>query len=1785
MVKNFSRRFMACLLSMALIVTYAIPISVYADVEPAEKGTTEIESAGGTLYFNEGGSWVNEEDDWAVKTTATAKEVAGAADTYDITLQVESKLAAASNEKAAIVLALDMSKSVNAENIKNEALTFIESLIDGAGNASRKVAIVEFASNVRTITPFIEANNKKLNPYGKKGVSQGVIDAINAATQNFSTEISFIETRNNPKNGNREWRCTHGRCGGKNAAWRNWNQKNSEKKENGHTHAIAGGPCSNIDGAMMMARNLLNAGLGNKGDIDGYKGSVVVITDGLTSNSSYCYAYDNGLFDYNNGRITDGIDWNSLYGGETVYMYGDKYDGLATDSLCEPEDYRYFATVASQIAATGSDLYFALPSDFGEEKFNTWLYKNSDAWINEKKEYDLEAGKEAARDAYANVLSSILGDNLFITRPRESFGSKLDQIRVAIEQNLTVSNMTVSIPMGDFIKFESCGDAGVTCPAGNMVWKPANGETANGVKKYTVTYRVKADTTTDAFAKAAGADGVVHFTAEKLDDNGWSLTTLRNDKGDLLARFDMPTFKGTVPEVNYSIEYYKYEPVQDEDGNWVAGKAVLQEGDSVNGKDKIHTFIGVDNYATKYASDNYELAAEPEGLEKEDEFSQTSGLRLKPNADNALKLYYTPKAAGVKINYTYRTIHTYEDGTTEPVTFGPISDDKNGTKYVVGTTFKANAATYLDKDEIRYELVAAESDNTTITVNEDADKNVINLVFEGKVDHRDKANFKIYRRIDEGEWGLVNGRWEVVYNTPGAINWAAPWMQNGADEDWRVGMSVPIDIYDGLDEGITYVDNDMGIKPTGENNDKMSLLLTAKAKDANGEEQFNSLTLIYHKAPADTRKAATITVNHVYTYVKTTVNENGGVDTETLVDHVEVPETVTGWYVGETFTPTKQLVYGGKTYVNNETLESRTLGDGENTFTIEYGLIEVPDSATVTVIHHYMDEQTVYEDGEATGLAWTENTGLAKSETVSQIAVPDGRDFITRDIYVGELFKALPIEQPENAEGYDVRRDENKNLLGPDGEIVPNSMILTSNAEKNVIDIYYFKEVAAGSSITVQHKYITYKDIIDTNGKLLKDQPQEAVYGEEVTLDGKTGAGYEIKPIVEFNNVKYELVEADKAKLTGKFKKVGGNGTVELTYVRHIGDKDLTPGFLKVAFRLIERKQVLKNNELTTEYYTFTKEENGSRHYADEMVFSPLITQDGIKVFAPGETTAEAIPSKVYVGQKFTLDLPQTVTESEMIEDGSDAVYTKEDGSAEVTVGAKILPIRRAALDGLVVEGDAPIDRPIVVELTTANVITYGRTIELAKNDINVVRVVTTLTSDDEGNPASSTTSAAVKAGTVYEGQYLELSTAGLEANQTFTGLTVENATASAIVDGNTNVTITDISKAATVTLNYTVDLSKHARGTVTHNFIRHDLDGKVEDVVETKEVKIDRYAGQSYTATDERYGSFTDRVEVVGGSWTIKLHEGDDNNLTINYYDDYESLTGAKVLVNHVYFKTDASGLLTTHTAIEMTKPQVLVKKDGAWVGNTAFSVTPVIEPNEYKYELVDEFTVEGADGKVTTYTTDAYENLTVPETAECAITDKDGNSVKYHMIINMYYVRNTSAVQINHIYKALDTRTDKITEDTKVTVIDEMGEGKYGTWTKNEDGNFVSFTAKDMPKDGYTRTTADEDMITYDFGEGAILNVEYVREYRSRKPGGGGRSGGEDIPDGDVPLSDLPDDEVPLSDLPGGTDEEEMIPDDEVPLAELPITGGMGVGLFILAGGAIAAAGFGLRRREEEN
>ena len=1735
MVKNFSRRFMAYLLSMALVVTYAIPVSVYAGVEAAPKGTTEIESAGGTLYFDEGGSWVDKDGDWVVKTTAKAKAVAGAADTYDITLDVESKTAALPGGNAALVLALDMSKSVNQDIIKRDAQMFLESLMDGAGNASRKVAIVEFASNVKTITPFIEANDN-----GK--LSQDVIDAIGEAEKNFSTEISYIETRINPQNGKAEWRCTHGKCN------EGWHSNNNSGKGRNHTHTIKGGTSTNIDGAMMMARNLI----ANNSGLAGYQGSVVLITDGAPTVSSNIEAYK--------------WDRPAYHTTETAYMMGTNYGGNATGGKCEREDYGYMATAAAQLKAVDANLYFVLTKPLEDGQFNDWDYVGG---TYDRKFYTdgsyQKVGAGNARNAYANFLTNLLGGNLLISGPNQSLTGLLDSVRQNIERDLNNSGMALSNPMGDFIDFISCEDASVTCVADKMTWKPANGTEANGVKKYTVTYRVKADATSEAFAQEAAKarDGVVHFTAEKLSDRGWSMTTLTYGENEAIAYFDMPTFKGTVPEVNYSIEYYKQALTQGEDGNWVAGDFELQENDStLDGVGKLHDFVQADqNYLNKYAADNYELAADKTvGMET---VSNISGLKLKANTDNALKLYYTPKAANVTVNYTYRTLNTWEDGSKSTSTSAIFSDQKTG---YVGKSFEVNVKDYeTDKNGIKYNLVASESDNAKITVNADATKNVINLVFEGSVDHRAKATYAVKAIIAYGEWKLnEDGKYEVVYGSYDTDNPIL--LDQGTEaEDYRAGDVIKVNLKANAVKDCEYMGNPFGLFPTEEKPDELNMVLAA------GDQTLN---LLYHKAPADTRVKANVTVNHVYTCTKYVADENGKIVPTTPVDHATVQQTIDGVYVDETFTPEKVFVYDGKTYANTEDLEAKTLVAGENTFTIEYSLVEVPDSATVTVNHHFLNETTVFdeESGEATGLAWTENTGLAKSETVSQIAVPDGRDFITRDLYVGEFFKAMLLSVDEMLAGYDVREDKNGEYLDAEGNVVPHSMILTGSAEKNVIDIYYFKEAASNvSSIKVTHKYVTYKDVIDANGRLVKDQPQEAATGETVTVNGKLGGSYEFTTITEFDGVTYTLVDADNSKLSGTFKQAGSNGEVVLTYVRHIDDADLTPGFLKVAYKLIGKHGKVVDNTYTYEYYTGTKNADGSRHYQDEMVAAHVITQEGIKVFAPGETASSPIPEKVYAGQKFTLDLDDTY-------DYDGLTYTKTDGSAEVTVGGvPVIAVRAIAEDGVIASGDMP----VAVEIPPTNVITYENVIDLAKNDINVVRVVTTLTSDDNGEQhETTTTSDAIKAGTVYDGQYLELGVAG-NANETFTGLTVENATATDVADGKTNVTVTDISKAATVTLLYTVDLSKHARGTVTHNYIRHDKDGKVADqIVETKEDKISKFAGLEYTATDRRTGAFTDRVVVVGGSWTMTLHEGDDNNMTINYYDDYESLTGTQVLVNHVYFKTDASGLLTTRTAIEMQVPQVLTKADRAWIGNTEFSVEPKNKPVDdgYYYDLIDgEFEVEGADGELVMYSTDAYSNLTLeaPEAGE-----------SYSMVINMYYVRSTTAVQINHIYKALDTRTDKITEDTKVTVIDEKGEGKYGTWTKNEDGNFVSFTAKEMPKDGYTRTTADEDMITYDFGEGAILNVEYVREYRSRKPGGGGRSGGDsDIPDDGVPLSDIPEDEVPLTDLPGGTNEEEMIPDDEVPLAELPITGGMGVGLFILAGGAIAAAGFGLRRREEEN
>ena len=97
--------------------------------------------------------------------------------TFDITLTVQTKETIEEqvvSEDAAVVLVLDVSNSMDKKDIqsvKEAARNFVEKLTDDASeNAQRKVAIVEFGSNAKTVVGWTEANSSQ----GKNKIENGI---------------------------------------------------------------------------------------------------------------------------------------------------------------------------------------------------------------------------------------------------------------------------------------------------------------------------------------------------------------------------------------------------------------------------------------------------------------------------------------------------------------------------------------------------------------------------------------------------------------------------------------------------------------------------------------------------------------------------------------------------------------------------------------------------------------------------------------------------------------------------------------------------------------------------------------------------------------------------------------------------------------------------------------------------------------------------------------------------------------------------------------------------------------------------------------------------------------------------------------------------------------------------------------------------------------------------------------------------------------------------------------------------------------------------------------------------------------------------------------------------------------------------------------------------------------------------------------------------------------------------------------------------------------------------
>ena len=157
--QKFLSILMALIMIFGLLSTAALADESALEVQAAK----QIVDQGGSKYYKANGS-VSTVEDYAVKVSKTVNPT-GIENQFTIDLEVETTQDLEEiNEvpDAAVVLVYDSSGSMGtwgAEATKAAAARFLETFVEGVGDAQRKVAMVEFGTIAQTILGWTEAND------------------------------------------------------------------------------------------------------------------------------------------------------------------------------------------------------------------------------------------------------------------------------------------------------------------------------------------------------------------------------------------------------------------------------------------------------------------------------------------------------------------------------------------------------------------------------------------------------------------------------------------------------------------------------------------------------------------------------------------------------------------------------------------------------------------------------------------------------------------------------------------------------------------------------------------------------------------------------------------------------------------------------------------------------------------------------------------------------------------------------------------------------------------------------------------------------------------------------------------------------------------------------------------------------------------------------------------------------------------------------------------------------------------------------------------------------------------------------------------------------------------------------------------------------------------------------------------------------------------------------------------------------------------------------------------
>lgn len=620
---------------------------------------------------------------------------------FNITLTVKTKEEIKEqtvSQDAAVVLVLDVSNSMKNEvngsskisQAKQAAKEFVEAFTTEAGSGRRMVSIVEFGANAMTVSGWTNAN--------------GAIDAVEASID--EVQIGFT--------------CPENQASVSYVPFVGWYCSNCERACNrNHTcYNDAGG--TNIEAGLRLANNLLGqvSDVGNK--------YVVLLSDGVPTYH---------VVDRNETSSTTFMA--GTYGGGTEATHEDYHDIYCTKRWWGHQ--QHGDNIPKQIKDQGAKLYTVAYD----------LRGNNNGYVNDQN----------ATQWLANFSTKMIdaGDDIF---------EGLEQIAEIIVNQAKAWILTD--PMSTFVEVDTSA-----LPSDVAVGTTAELENSDAVRKYyTDTKTLVWDLKGETERSKETVDGVTWYTytftypielntaAEGFkEDNPYptndptSLSYMITKDGELdptlyNVPLTVPTVKGEIPEVPYTIEYY----VKDKE----TGEYPETPTDSTSDTAKMWTTVSApSNYATKYG-ENYRFV---EGA---------TSIKLTSTESNVLKLYYEPIPANVIVYHYVSTVNHTDDGDVYSVP--ELRDHREYGNQYKGDEFTVPEEDFLDKET--YTLVDSLMDEngdtyttgtyTDVTLPEGTTTINIYYTTEGE-DQRSPVNYEIHYWYREDSWQLnADGKYEVV---------------------------------------------------------------------------------------------------------------------------------------------------------------------------------------------------------------------------------------------------------------------------------------------------------------------------------------------------------------------------------------------------------------------------------------------------------------------------------------------------------------------------------------------------------------------------------------------------------------------------------------------------------------------------------------------------------------------------------------------------------------------------------------------------------------------------------------------------------------------------------------------------------------------------------------------------------------------------------------------------------------------------------------------------------------